>query len=82
MTGLAVAAILTTIGAGLFAVGMVETAHGHFFLPLVLFPLGLIPIAIFVIAPNKRAVRVMLDRNSELLQDVTQLLDATFTLQD
>ena len=84
MTMLAVAAIFATIGVGIFVGGVVDFAHGHFVhsLPLVLFPLGWIAFAVFIIAPNKRAVQVMLENISALLQDVTELLDATFTFLD
>jgi hypothetical protein len=84
MTMLAIAAIFATIGVGIFVGGVVDFTHGHFVhsLPLLLFPLAWIAFAVFIIAPNKRAVRVMLENISELLQDVTKLLDATSTFLD
>ena len=84
MTMPAVAAIFAIPGIGLFVAGVVDFAHGNFVhsLPLVLFPLGWIAFAIFIIAPNKHAVRAMLENISALLQDVTGLLDATFTFLD
>jgi len=84
MTMLTIAVILATLGVGLFVGGVVDFAHGHFVnsLPLMLVPLGLIAFAIFIIAPNKRTVRGMLENISALLQDVIELLDGTFTFPD
>ena len=47
-----------------------------------LLPIGFISFAIFVIAPNKRSVRVMLEKYLALLHDITKLLDATSTFPD
>jgi hypothetical protein len=68
---------------GFFVGGVVDFTHGHFIqsLPFVLFPLGWIAFAIFIIASDKRAVRVMLENVSALLQDITELLDATSTFR-
>jgi hypothetical protein len=78
---LAVAAIFATAGLGVFVGGVVDFVHDHFVqsLPFVLFPLVWIAFAVFIIAPNKRQVQVMLENVSTLSQDVTKLLDATFT---
>jgi hypothetical protein len=83
MTMLAVAAIMATIGVGIFVGGVVDFAHGHSVhsLPFVLVSLGLIAFAV-LIAPSKRGVRLVLGEISALMQDVTKLLDATFTLLD
>jgi hypothetical protein len=83
-TMLAFAAIFATIGVGLFVGGVVDIARGHFVnsLPFVLIPCGLIAFAIFVVAPGKRMVGVMLENIFALLTDVTQLLDATSTFPD
>jgi hypothetical protein len=61
----------------------IDFAYGHAnSLPFILVSIGLIAFAIFIIAPNKRAVRGMLEKISALLIDVTELLDGTFTFPD
>jgi hypothetical protein len=84
MTMLAVAAVFAVAGLGAFVGGVVDLAHHHFrnSLPFMLVPVGFISFAIFVIAPNKRSVRVMLENDLALLQDITKLLDATSTFPD
>ncbi len=85
MTMLVVAAIFAVAGLGAFVGGVMDLAHHHHFsnsLPFMLIPIGFIAFAIFVIAPNKRSVRVMLQNDLALLQDITKLLDATTTFPD
>lgn len=84
MTMLFVAVVFTVAGLGAFAGGVVNLAHHHFgnSLPFMLIPIGFGAVAIFVIAPNKRSVRVMLENDLALLQDITRLLDATSTFPD
>ena len=81
MTMLVVAAVFAVAGLGAFVGGVVDLAHHHFSnsLPFMLVPIGFIALAIFVIAPNKRSVRMMLENDLVLLQDITKLLDATST---
>ena len=84
MTMLVVAAVFAVAGLGAFVGGVVGLAHHHFSnsLPFMLVPVGFISFAIFVISPNKRSVRVMLENDLALLQDITKLLDATTTFPD
>lgn len=83
MRTVAIAAVLATIGIGMFAGGVAEVAHGHFSrsLPLLLIPFPWIGLAVLIF-PGKRQVRSMLENISGLLQEVTQVLDATSTFPD
>ena len=84
MAMLVVAAIFAVAGLGAFVGGVVDLTHHHFSnsLPFMLIPIGFIALAIFVIAPNKRSVRVVIENDLALLQDITKLLDATTTFPD
>ena len=84
MTMLVVAAVFAVAWLGAFVGGVVGLAHHHFSnsLPFTLVLVGFISFAIFVIAPNKRSVRVMLEKYLALLHDITKLLDATSTFPD
>jgi hypothetical protein len=84
LTMLVVAAVFAVAGLGALAGGVVDLTHHHFSnsLPFMLLPVGFISFAIFVIAPNKRSVRVMLEKDLALLHDITKLLDATSTFPD
>jgi len=68
---------------GIFAGGVADFATGHFArsLPFLLIPIGWIFFAIMAF-PGKRMVRSLLEKISALLQDVTQLLDATSAFPD
>jgi len=78
-----VAAGFAAAGIGMFAGGVAEVAQGHFSrsLPLLLFPVLWIGFVVLIF-PGKRQVRWTLDNISVLLQDVTQLLDATSTFPE